>query len=279
MKKGFLISATLVLSMVMSVPAFAQHIFIGDTETVVSYDEKGNKVITLIFDPAKTPDFMKPDSPNYWRKVEQEQAGQPVEQTTTPRIVPASTQWKNETAVQLIPALTEAPKEGEVLANINYLDANGESHFTKPYDGYSIGQCTWYARGRFKETYDVELPHFGNARVWAERAAEYPELEVITDLSDVPQQAVAVYAPRTDHTLPGHVCFVEYVERDENGKPLNVYYTDANGKNDKEKNKYTPGCDGAVEKESFETFLGSEYLKLVGYILPRNIQETVDTVS
>ena len=60
--------------MMMTVPAFAQHIYIGDTETVISYDENGNKVITLIFDPAKTPDYMKPDSPNYWRKAEQERA-------------------------------------------------------------------------------------------------------------------------------------------------------------------------------------------------------------
>ena len=260
MKRGFFVSMVMVLSMAMSVPAFAQHIFIGNTETVVSYDEKGNKVITLIFDPEKTPDFMKPDSPNYLFKDEQ------------------TVQPKEKIVTRLVPALTEAPKEGEVLANITYQDENGEVCFTEPYR-YSSGQCTWYARGRFKEVYGMPLPYFGNAGVWADKATAYADLEVITDLSDVPQQAVAVYAPRTDDTLPGHVCFVEYVERDEDGKPLNVYYTDANGKNDKEKNKYTPGCDGAVEKESFETFLGSEYLKLVGYILPKHVQETNSTVS
>ena len=52
MKKSFFIPMALVMSMMMAVPAFAQHIYIGDTETVVSYDENGNKVITLIFDPA-----------------------------------------------------------------------------------------------------------------------------------------------------------------------------------------------------------------------------------
>ena len=71
MKKRFFIPMALVMSIMMAVPAFAQHIYIGDTETVISYDEKGNKIITLIFDPAKTPDYMKPDSPNYWRKAEQ----------------------------------------------------------------------------------------------------------------------------------------------------------------------------------------------------------------
>ncbi len=74
MKKKFFIPMALVMSMMMAVPAFAQYIYIGDTETVVTYDENGNKVITLIFDPAKTPDYMKPDSPNYWRKAEQERA-------------------------------------------------------------------------------------------------------------------------------------------------------------------------------------------------------------
>ena len=67
MKKRFFIPMALVMSIMMAVPAFAQHIYIGDTETVISYDEKGNKIITLIFDPAKTPDYMKPDSPNYWK--------------------------------------------------------------------------------------------------------------------------------------------------------------------------------------------------------------------
>lgn len=272
MKKRFFVAATLFLSLAMSVPTFAQHIFIGETETVVSYDEKGNKVITLIFDPAKTPDYMKPDSPNYWRKVEQAQLGQ-AEPT-----VSKEASEPNRTASRLVPLLHEPPEERTVLAEITYLDETGKMRFTKPYDGYSIGQCTWYARGRFQEVYGVELPFFGNARVWAEKAAEYPEFKVITDLSDVPQQAIAVYAPRTDNTLPGHVCFIEYVEYDEQGKPQYIYYTDANGKYDTEKHSYTPGCDGAVIKESFAAFQGSQWLRLVGYILPSEVQEAKNAV-
>ena len=107
----------------MSVPAFAQHIFIGDTETVVSHDEKGNKVIMLIFDSEKMLDFMKPYSPNYLFKEEQ------------------TVQPKEEIVSRFVPALTEAPKEGEVLANITYQDENGEVCFTEPYR-YSSGQCT-----------------------------------------------------------------------------------------------------------------------------------------
>ena len=136
MKKRFFIPMALVMSMMMAVPAFAQHIFIGDTETVVSYDENGNKVITLIFDPAKTPDYMNPDSPNYWRKAEQAQ----MEQTTNIPVLPQAgqnagitAQPEEETLFQPIPPLTEAPEVGTVLANIQQEDENGEMKFTEPY--------------------------------------------------------------------------------------------------------------------------------------------------
>ena len=56
MKKRFMVPMIAAMSMAVAVPAFAGQIYIGDTETVVSYDENGNKVITLVFDPAKTPD-------------------------------------------------------------------------------------------------------------------------------------------------------------------------------------------------------------------------------
>ncbi len=272
MKKRFFIPMALVMSMMMAVPAFAQHIYIGDTETVISYDEKGNKIITLIFDPAKTPDYMKPDSPNYWRKAEQAQMEQIADVPAFPQAGQAAdfTAQPEETPFQ---PLTEAPEVGTVLAEIEYMDKNGEIHFTTPYNGYSIGQCTWYARGRFQEIYGIELPFFGNARVWAERAAKYPEFEVITDLWNMPAQAIAVYAPKTDKTLPGHVCFIEYVEYDEAGTPLDIYYTDANGKYDTVKNEYTAGCDGAVVKESFDTFKETSQLKLVGYILPKALEK------
>ncbi len=220
MKKRFFIPMALVMSMMVTMPAFAQHIYIGDTETVISYDENGNKVITLIFDPAKTPDYMKPDSPNYWRKAEQAQMEQSADVPVFPQTGQAAdfTAQPEEPPFQPIPPLAEAPEVGTVLAEIEYMDQNGKIHFTKPYDGYSIGQCTWYARGRFQEVYGIELPSFGNARVWAERAAKYPEFEVITDLSNMPERSVAVYVPKTDKTLLGHVCFIEYVEYDKAGR-------------------------------------------------------------
>ena len=58
-KRAFLIPMAAAIGMAMAAPVFAGQIYIGDTETVVSYDENGNKVITLVFDPAKTPDFFR----------------------------------------------------------------------------------------------------------------------------------------------------------------------------------------------------------------------------
>lgn len=261
MKKRFFIPMALAMSMMMAVPAFAQHIFIGDTETVVSYDENGNKIITLIFDPAKTPDYMKPDSPNYWRKEEQAQTGQAAGFTAEPE----------ETAFQPIPPLTEAPEVGTVLANIQQEDENGNMKFTKPFDGFSVGQCTWYVRGRLQEVYGMSLPYMGRAGILAEEAKANPTVEVITDLSDVPERAIAVFEASAEFPgWPGHVSFVEYVERDKNGKPLTVYYTDANGAGDPEKDAYTPGYDGSVKAVSYEEFLNPYGVELVGYILPKN---------
>lgn len=269
MKKRFFIPMALVMSMMMAVPAFAQHIFIGDTETVVSYDENGNKVITLIFDPAKTPDYMNPDSPNYWRKAEQAQ----MEQTTNIPVLPQAgqnagitAQPEEETLFQPILPLTEAPEVGTVLANIQQEDENGEMKFTEPYHWCAVGQCTWYANGRFYEVTGIRLPLLGNAKEWLNTAQHYEYLQIDTDTTNVPEQAIAVYVPKKNTDLPGHVCFIEYVERDNNGKPQNIYYTDANGKYDKVKNEYTSGYDGAVVKEDFDTFKESNQLKLAGYI-------------
>ncbi len=268
MRKRFIPALSIAFSLAISVPAFAQHIYIGDTETVISYDENGNKVITLIFDPAKTPDYMKPDSPNYWRKEEQAQTEQSADVSAFPQTGQAAdfTAQPEEPPFQPIPPLTEAPEVGTVLANIQQEDENGEMKYTKPYQSYGFGQCTWYAGGRFYEVHGINLPIYGNAKEWIDTTRWSEAVQVVTDISAVPEQSVAIYAPRWDESLAGHVCFIEYVERDADGKPLNIYYTDANGKQDTEKNVYTPDCDGAVIKEDFETFKGSKHLKLIGYI-------------
>ena len=277
MKKRFLIPMAVAANVMMAVPAFAQHIYIGDTETVVSYDENGNKVITLIFDPAKTPDYMKPESPNYWRKAEQEQAEQGVDFMAQAELLyPA--QAEKETLPQTtkpqfqpIPPLTEAPEVGTVLANIQQRDENGEMQFTVPYQWCAVGQCTWYARGRIWEMFGIKLPLLGSAKEWIANAWYSDDVLAVTDLSDVPEQAIAVFRPTEEfRDWPGHVSFVEYVERDENGKPLTVYYTDANGVGDPEKNAYSPGYDGSVKAVSYEEFLHPYGVELIGYLLPKD---------
>ncbi len=150
------------------------------------------------------------------------------------------------------------------------MDEDGEIKLTKQYDSFSVGQCTWYVRGRVREVYGIELPYMGRAGIWADESKNNPAVEVITDLSDVPEQAIAVYEASAEFKgWPGHVSFVEYVERDKYGNPVTVYYTDANGAGDPEKNAYTPGYDGSVKAVSYEKFLKPYGIELVGYILPK----------
>ena len=246
-KNAFLIPMAAAMGMAMAVPASAGQIYVGDTETVVSYDEDGNKVVTLIFDPAKTPDFFR-------------------EQYLTP---PQPVKTAEEKRKQAEP-LDEAPEVGTVLADIHHVDEDGKIKLTKQYDSFSVGQCTWYVRGRLREIYGIELPYMGRAGIWADEAKNNPAVEVITDLSDVPERAVAVYEASAEFKgWPGHVSFVEYVERDKYGNPLTVYYTDANGVGDPEKDAYSPGYDGSVKAVSYEYFLHPYGVELIGYLVPK----------
>ena len=248
MKKAFLIPMAAAMGITMAAPAFAGQIYVGDTETVVSYDENGNKVITMIFDPAKTPDFFR-------------------EQYITPP-QPVKTAEGNRRQAE---PLTEAPEVGTVLAQIHRINENGEAEFVSPYHGGRRGQCTWYAAGRFQEVHGIALPLLGNAKEWIANAWYSDDVQAVTDLTDVPEQAVAVYRPTEEfRDWPGHVSFVEYVERDGNGKPLTVYYTDANGVGDPEKDAYSPGYDGSVKAVSYEEFLHPYGVELIGYLLPKD---------
>lgn len=257
MKKKYMCMILAVLSIGFSSNVFAQHIYVGDgVEKVVTYDETGRKVITLIFDPAKIPEEVKT------------QLGLNNTSVST-SLNSVSTEEKS--IQPIIPKLTEPPKEGEVLAKIQYIDEKGVKRFTKPYGTYAIGQCTWYAGGRFQEVYGIPISINGRAKDWINEDRWGDELEVVTDVEDITEQTVAIYAPKYDNSLAGHVCFIEYVERDENGNPLYVYYTDANGKKDTVKNSYTEGVDGIVIKESFKSFKEKSTLKLVGYLKVKDI--------
>lgn len=258
MKKKWVIPIMTALTIGCTVLTPAQHIYAGDdVEKVVSYDENGRKVITLIFDPEKMPEEVKKQLGLCDSEVQQE----------TNKISPEYTK-------DFIPTnkLTAAPKEGEVLGKILYTDATGKVKYTSPYYTYAFGQCTWYARGRFHEVHEIPVFINGDAKTWLDRTRWNntirwnDKIKVVTDIEAVPEQSIAVYVPKKDDSLKGHVCFIEYVERDKYGKPLYIYYTDANGKKDTKKNAYTPGVDGMVIKENFEKFKENSHLKLAGYI-------------
>lgn len=215
----------------------------------VSYDEFGRKVITFTCDPNETPDWFKE---NYLKEKGTE---------------------KDEISETKADVVSEPqrtpPAEGSIPTKIETVDAEGKEIFTENYRIGYAGQCTWYARGRFREVNGVELPTIGYAKEWLMAPLVSDKVDVCLDVNVAPEHSIAVYAPKPDSSLKGHVVFVEYVERDKDGNPVNVYYTDANGKHDTEKNKYTKSCDGQVIKESFREFQENQHLKLVGYVVKK----------
>lgn len=172
---------------------------------------------------------------------------------------------------------TEPPEVGSMPGNIvidpNNYNSNDSKYFQPAYRRSSIGQCAWYAESRFKEVYGIDLPFdMGGVKEWLSNTYKSNELKSILDISDVPEQSIAVFVPETDKSLSGHVSFVEYVESDKYGKPVNIYYTEANGKGDLNKGQFDYGYDGVVIKESYEKFKSPYKLKLAGFIVPSNYE-------
>lgn len=249
MKKGFYILTAALLSLSVTVTALAGPIYIGpEVEQVVTYDENGNKVIILIFDPAKTPDFMKDEIP--------------------------------ETEFEKIPPLTEAPEIGATLGHIlkegENLDVRTADSYTEPYATNSIGECAWYADGRFMEVHGIRMPFgMGAAGEWIDNAYKSSEIKIVTDLNQIPEQSIAVFKPSENYAgWPGHVEFIEYVEKDSKGNPINIYFTDTNGTGDLNKGRFDEGYDGIVKMKPFDEFKNQYGLILVGYIVP-NVPDEV----
>lgn len=110
-----------------------------------------------------------------------------------------------------------------------------------------VGQCVWYAGGRFEEVLGVKYPE-GASVYDLDEAGKNTLLSASKNTNDVLDNSIATFGTT-------HVVFVEYVERDGNGKPVNVYFTEANaGKIKGEEGKYTPGFDGKVKMLSFQDF-------------------------
>ncbi|WP_317854620.1 CHAP domain-containing protein [Chakrabartyella piscis] len=191
------------------------------------------------------------------------------EQTETmqSQLIPKSTIQIETSIVSAI----EAPEVGTVLGNImkegENLPLNYASSYTEPYATYSLGQCAWYANGRLREVTNKQVHISGAAKGWIAKAEEMDEFLVEYNINQPQENSVAVYIPiDKNDTHPGHVVFIEYIERDDAGNPVYIYYTDANGKYDTELDVFTPNVDGVVRKESFEEFSKDTNLRLSGYV-------------
>lgn len=136
------------------------------------------------------------------------------------------------------------------------------------YGGFTYGGCNWYAAGRFWEVYGIPFPHFDKMHETAkylDKAELYEEFSVIRDVNDIRSYSIAVFVPVSADSTP-HVLFVEYVERNASGKPINVYYTEANANNPT--GGYRHGVDGAVKVLAFDKFINRNQKKCIGFIVP-----------
>jgi hypothetical protein len=150
--------------------------------------------------------------------------------------------------------LTTAPEVGVILAKIlkdpeapAYVDGQANyENYTIPYDKSLVGQCTWYARGRFEEVTGVEYP---SPTVYdVERINSNELLKVIEEPEKIVERSIAIFGA-------GHVLFVEYVERDSSGNPNYIYFTEANNGHD---GVYRPDIDGKVKKLGFSEFINRQ---------------------
>lgn len=189
------------------------------------------------------------------------------------------------------PALTEAPKEGEVLADIlideskgayldEALDYPNLENYTVPYGNIGpIGECTWYARARFLETVGVSTLY---EKYWGNGVENWVNNVQTKNLSNV-KATTDPYAiqPRSIGVYEGHALFVEWVDYDADGKPVTVYFTEANSGheymngesiNGMKNGKYYPDFDCKVQKLDIEDFIhrsDSVGKHFVGYIMAK----------
>ena len=187
---------------------------------------------------------------------------------------------KENSAVQA--PLTSAPKEGEILASIlideneaAYLDDAMTNPNTENYttaysylDAGMIGQCTWYARGRMVETVGdhIKLNPFPGSGVnnWVKKAQsdDCPDVDGITDPYAI--------QPRSIVTWDGHAAFVEWVDYDSEGKPVKVYFTEANANHrstDRVPGAYYPDFDATVKVWDFDKFINRD--TFIGYVVAK----------
>lgn len=167
--------------------------------------------------------------------------------------------------------MKSAPESGSFPAKIllpGKKDVDKADSYYEAYK-YSVGHgCNWYAFGRFYETYGyrISVPYTGGF-TYLDAVDKANKASVITerDLKKIISGCVAVYWRKN---VGGHVVFVEYVERDDDGNPVNVYYTECMNSNGS--GVYKPKSDAKVKKVTFERFKKSSSGEkdLMGYVVP-----------
>ncbi len=193
---------------------------------------------------------------------------EPVTEETTSSIVTEETEQKSVVIYSddNKPVVGDTP--GNILKDPDNFDPLSVDSYTDIYRLGNIGQCAWYAENRFYEVHDIHLFLYdiGAIKDCLKDAEKYSDLKVITDINDIQGNSIAVFISK-DLSQPGHMEYIEYVEKDLNGNPVNVYITETNGANTLNKGQFDPGYDGVVQKISFEDFKKDiGYLELAGYI-------------
>lgn len=181
--------------------------------------------------------------------------------------------------------LTSAPEVGSQLAKIlidetiNPYNNDGtinRDNFTPAYKYGNVGQCAWYASGRFYEAIAID-PYTDTKlftsvstkkeltySIWLDNADREDLISVysIRDPNGITPQSIAVW--------DRHVVFVEYVEYNNNGNPTEVYFSESNYDNDT--GHFRPGIDGVIKKQSFNDFINrSIHGNIKGYIAAKQI--------
>jgi hypothetical protein len=153
--------------------------------------------------------------------------------------------------------------ETPVEMDMSFLKAyNGEEYLTtlpkNNYLYYNVGlygvDCVWYAYSRFQEIN-------GFKPGWEYKEKPTDNWKTVTDLSQIQSLSLAVYYK--DDTF-AHVLFIEYVERDANGNPANIYFTESGA--NLIAAREDPGC---VRKLTFAEFKQRGDQTLVCYVVKK----------
>ena len=147
---------------------------------------------------------------------------------------------------------------------------------------YSEGTDRWYVFGRFGEENGVALPEMGETNRWLNEAEawaqviyqeenpeknpeDYAPMEGYRAMGAFVARGEEKIYPRAIAVCDGHLLYIEDVHF-VNGKPEEVYFTEADGKGE---TGVLDDWDGVLLEEDYEDFIA--HRDILGYIVPMNI--------